>query len=222
MLLGLSGYLGFQLYSLNQAHESLNKDFAKLGRRAELLQKKYVEQKAQTAALQRAKLTVEGLKRQAEMKVEEMEKAMEKKDLEMAALRKKVGANVNDLEKRIDSLNATVDEWKKKYESLAEKYLAAKNTIAERDATIAKMEENIAELKSNLQFATSTKDRYLKHNRQMAATAKSILARYDEDGVFAKTILDAEPFTQLKKVELEKTIQEYLDEIDDNVIRDKQ
>ena len=77
-------------------------------------------------------------------------------------------------------------------------------------------------LESDLQFATRTKDRYLKNNHTMAATAQSILARYDENGVFADTILRTEPFTQLKKVELEKLIQEYLDKIDDTTIRDQQ
>ena len=220
ILVGLSGYLGYELYSLNQAHAALNDDFDQLTHRSDLLQRKYTEQKAQTAALQRAKLTVEGLKRQAEMKLEELAKEMEKKDVEMAALRKKVGANVKDLEDRIESLNTTIEEWEKKYEDRTKEFHAARQTISERDATIAKMEENIGELKSSLQFATSTKDRYLKNNRQMAATAKSILARYDEDGVFAEKLLRAEPFTQLKKVELEKLIQKYLDEVDDQVIRE--
>ena len=139
----------------------------------------------------------------------------------MAALKKKVGTNVKVLEDQIASLNATIDEWRGKHQAMTEEYLAARKTISERDATIAKMEDSISQLESDLQFATRTKDRYLKNNHQMASTAQSILARYDDDGVFADTLLRAEPFTQLKKVELEKLIQEYLDNIDNQVIRDQ-
>jgi hypothetical protein len=56
----------------------------------------------------------------------------------------------------------------------------------------------------------------------MAVTAQSILARYDEKGVFANTILNVEPFTQIKKVELEQLIQDYMDSIDDHTIRDRE
>ena len=68
----LSGYLGYQLSQLSKAHTALNRDHKKLTSRADLLQKKYTEQKARTTALQRAKLTAEGFQRQAEMKVEEI------------------------------------------------------------------------------------------------------------------------------------------------------
>lgn len=221
LLVALSGYLGYQLYSLSQAHTALNKDFEKMSRRAELLQRKYTEQKAQAAALQRAKLTVEGLKRQAEMKVDELTKVLEKKNVEIAALKKKTGSNVKALETRIAELNKIIDEWEGKYKALTNDLRNARKTIDERDATIAKMEDNISLLESDLQFATRTKDRYLKNNHQMASAAQSILARYDEDGVFADTLLRVEPFTQIKQVELEKLIQEYLDEIDDNMIREQ-
>ena len=73
--------MGYRWYTLDQAHTALNEDFDRLSHRAELLQRKYTEQKARTAALQRAKLTVEGLKRQAEMKAEELTKVLDKRKL---------------------------------------------------------------------------------------------------------------------------------------------
>ena len=179
----------------------MTEDFEKMSHRADLLQRKYTEQKAQTSSLQRAKLTVEGLKRQAEMKADELTKELEKKSLEMAAQEKKVGTNVKTLEVRIDDLNTKINEWKEKYNALSEDNRKARKTIAERDATIAKMGDNISQVESDLQFATRTRDRYLEHNHQMAATAQSILARYDENGVFADTILHVEPFTPNKKGE---------------------
>ena len=216
LLVVLVGYLGYSLYALNEAHTAQTKELEKTTHRAKLLHQKYSTQKARTAAIQRAKLTVEGLKRQAEMKAEKLAQELE----ELKAAKNQVGEDVKDLKNRIADLEKTVAQWKSKFGDLTKKYRMAKKTIAERDNTIATLKDNISELESELQFAHRTRDRYLEHNRQMAATAQSILARYDKKGVFSESILNVEPFTQIKKVELEKLIQEYLDRIDDQVIRE--
>lgn len=216
LLVVLVGYLGYSLYALNAAHTAQTKELEKTTHRAKLLHQKYSTQKARTAAIQRAKLTVEGLKRQAEMKAEKLAQELE----ELKAAKNQVGEDVKDLKNRIADLEKTVAQWKSKFGDLTKKYRMAKKTIAERDNTIATLKDNISELESELQFAHRTRDRYLEHNRQMAATAQSILARYDKKGVFSESILNVEPFTQIKKVELEKLIQEYLDRIDDQVIRE--
>ena len=218
----LSGYLGYQLSQLSKAHTALNRDHKKLTSRADLLQKKYTEQRARTTALQRAKLTAEGFQRQAEMKVEEIKKKMAVQESEMAALQQKAEKKKKILEARIVARDEAIEKWKESHAKLTAKIKEARATIKKRDGSIAKMEEEIQELESELQFATRTKDRYLANNKQMAATAKSILARYDEKGIFSETIVTVEPFTQIKKVELEKIIQDYLDHIDSQMIRDKQ
>lgn len=222
ILIGLSGYLGYRLVTLDKAHEVLTKDLKKTSHRATLLQKKYAEQKARTAALQRAKLTVEGLKRQAEMKAEALAEQLEQQAVKLAAMERKGGGKVKALEARLAEKDSVIAQWKEKYAELSKAFQLAKKTIGERDATIAKMEENTRELESELQFATRTRDRYLVNNKEMAATAQSILARYDEDGIIAKTIMQVEPFTKIKQVELEQLIQEYVDQIDDQVIRDRE
>jgi N-acetyl-gamma-glutamylphosphate reductase len=76
LLVGLSGYLGYELHELSNTHTALVQDHKKLNNRAELLQKKYAEQKARATTLQRAKLKAEGFQRQAEMKVEEIKQKM--------------------------------------------------------------------------------------------------------------------------------------------------
>jgi chromosome segregation ATPase len=222
LLIGLSGYLGYRLNKLGKAHAALSQDLKKTAHRADLLQRKYAEQKAQAAALQRAKLTVEGLKRQAEMKADALAKEVEEKAAVIASLKKRTGGEVNALEARIAAKDEAIAQWKEKYASLTDALRQAKTTLRERDETIATMEDNARELESELQFATRTRDRYLANNRQMAVTAQSILARYDEKGVFANTILNVEPFTQIKKVELEQLIQDYMDSIDDHTIREEE
>jgi len=218
----LSAYLGYQLNKVSNAHEALTQDHERLISRADLLQKKYAEQKARTTALQRAKLTAEGFQRQAEMKVEEIKKQMDAMAAEMQSLEEKAEAKNKVLEERIAARDRAIEKWKESHEKLTTKIREARATIGERDATIAKLEEDMQELESELQFASRTRDRYLAENRELAETSKSILVRYDEKGIFADTIIPVEPFTQIKKVELEKLIQSYLDDIDDHTIRDGQ
>jgi chromosome segregation ATPase len=218
-LIGLSGYLGYRLSEMTKAHEAVSKDLSRMSHRADLLQKKYTEQKSQTAAIQRAKLTVEGLKRQAEMKAEGMAKKLEAQAAEIATIEKKTEAKIKALEARIVARDEAIDKWKESHAGITEKLREARKTIREHEASIAKLEEKNQELESELQFATRTRNRYLAENKVMAATAQSILARYDDNGIFAETITNVEPFTQIKKVELEQLIQSYLDDIDDHTIR---
>jgi chromosome segregation ATPase len=154
------------------------------------------------------------------MKADALAKEVEEKAAVIASLKKRTGGEVNALEARIAAKDKAIAQWKEKYAQLTDALRQAKTTIRERDTTIATMEDNTRELESELQFATRTRDRYLSENRQMASTAQSILVRYDEKGVFANTIINVEPFTQIKKVELEQLIQDYMDSIDDHTIRD--
>jgi len=216
LLIGLSGYLGCRLYRLDRMHTAQGDELQKTSHRAKLLQQKYTAQKARTAAMRRVTLTVEGLKRQAEMRAEQLAEALEA----LRAEKNQAGEDVRVLEARVVDLENTIARWKEKYGELSKAHRQARTTITNRDAAIEAMEENTQQLESELQFAHRTRDRYLEHNRQMAATAQSILARYDEDGVFADSILKVEPFTQIRKVELEKLIQTYLDRVDDQVIRE--
>jgi chromosome segregation ATPase len=220
VLIGLSGYLGYQLNKMSKAHIALSRDHQKLVSRADLLQKKYTEQKARTTALQRAKLSAEGFQRQAEMKVEEIKKQMDAQAAEMQALEKKAIEKTKVLEERITARDRALEKWKESHATLTEKLREARTTINKRDSAIAALEENKQELESELEFTKRTRDRYLTENKEMAETSKSILARYDEKGIFSETIMPVEPFTQIKKVELEKLIQAYLDNIDNKTIRD--
>jgi chromosome segregation ATPase len=222
LCVGLSGYLGYRLNALSTAHAALEQDLKKTAHRADLLQRKYAEQKAQATAFQRAKLNVEGLKRQAEMKADALAREVDEQAARIVSMEKKIAAGVKALEDRIAAKDNAIAQWKEKYAQLSAAFGQAKGIIGERDATIAQMEENTRQLESELQFVTRTRDRYRTDNKEMAVTAQSILARYDEEGVFAKTLLHVEPFTQIKKVELEQLIQDYLDSIDDHTIRDRE
>jgi chromosome segregation ATPase len=220
LLAALCGYLGLRLYALDKAHAALAVELERAEHRGRLLQSKYTEQKAQTAAMQRARLTAEGLKRQAEMQVEELTRQVEAQGAEIAVLKQRSSSRAGELEARLAERQALIEQWKERFAQETEAHRQARKEIAERKAEIAALQESVRGLEAELTAARRTQERYRAHNREMAATAQSILVRYDGGGTFAKTLLKVEPFTQLGKVQLEQTIQQYLDDIDHQTIRE--
>ena len=220
LLTVLCGYLGMRLHAQEETQAALEVELERMEHRGRLLQNKYAEQKAQAAAMQRARLTAEGLKRQAEMQVEELTRQVAAQGAEIAVLKQRSGNRANELEARLTERQALIEQWKERFAQETEAHRQARKEIAERKAEIAALQDSVSGLESELTAARRTQDRYRAHNREMAATAQSILVRYDSGGAFAKTLLAVEPFTQLGKVKLEQTIQEYLDDIDNHTIRE--
>lgn len=58
------------------------------------------------------------------------------------------------------------------------------------------------------------------HNARLYFIGEELIDRYRKKGVMG-SILEKEPFTQIKKVELENLVQEYKDQIDRQAIRSK-
>ena len=78
---------------------------------------------------------------------------------------------------------------------------------------IMKLETENGELTANIQEKTSGLKRCEEHNVRLSQLAEEVLNAYYEKGVGA-SLAQAEPFTKLKQVELEKIVQEYLGRID--------
>jgi hypothetical protein len=75
---------------------------------------------------------------------------------------------------------------------------------AEKDDLTAELGEKRASLK-----------RCVKHNSRFSKLAEELIGAYENKG-FGSSLIQAEPFTQLKKVEIEKLVEKYRDQIDDN------
>lgn len=192
---------------------SLDDVLAKTERKAKGLKKKYAEEKAKGSALQRAKLAADAEKRELETTITELKKRTEasqgSKDRLISQLKGKIGG----FEKKLDQLSKRNDGLKNEYFLVASKLKQAVGELKIRDADLAKRKGDIQSLTSQLNITMRKLERAVGHNKKLAGLAEDLLVQFDEKGFFS-SMLEKEPFTQKKRLHLERMIQEYMDRID--------
>lgn len=176
--------------------------------RNELIHSKYKEQKNLNSELMKSKRTLEGQNAAMKMKVSKIEKEKEAMLGKMA----KLEAEINNVDARVETL---IQEKAKLETTMADlrKQHAAK--MDELTANIDKLTSEKSALNSKLRMTRSQLGRAEKHNAKLCLIGQELLDAYEKKGVFG-TLAESEPLTQLKKVEMEKLIQEYRDKIDDH------
>ena len=178
-----------------------------------MLQRKYTEQKALTASVQRAKLGVEGQLVKAR---QQMEAAIEAKNAalrEMEGMEEKYEKKTAHLEARLQKYAERIEKQLEILEQYKNKLAEAVRVARERHAKIMSLEEEKKRLTISLQETTSGLRRCETHNVRLSQLAEELVNAYHHKGVGA-SLAQAEPFTKIKQVELEKMVQEYLDRID--------
>lgn len=216
LALGAAGYLGYELYGLNQAHEELNQKLDRAQDQAYKLQQRYRQQKAVEANLTRTKLALEGKVRAQEKQISELEE--EKKQLAAAKaslenrLATKVKDQIADLEKDIAELKSEVAKRDKIIESKEKQYT---NCIAERNEAVSALNGRIVSLESNLADEETMHARCREHNTELSQIGLELLEAYHDKGVTTSAV-QLEPLIQSLQIEVEKFIQEYQDRIDEH------
>ena len=205
---------GYGLYRLDEERKALRKEVESLTSRSELLLKKYNEQKAMTDTMRRAMQEVESRARAAVAKVaalEEEKGTLESNlaDLEakMTSLRDSCKEAIASHEERFDALRATFDQLREE----------SNRIILEKNQHINAVTHERDTLDSNLKQETFQHKRCREHNARFAQLAEELVKQYEAKGILG-ALGQLEPFTQLKKVELEKMCQLYRDKIDDNTL----
>jgi chromosome segregation ATPase len=223
LVFGLGGvtYLINTDIKLSQTKHHLEQTLERTEKTNTLLKRKYAEEKAKADAMRRAKLFAEGQKREAEQKVESLTSQLANfertKQKELKQWQDKLSSANGDIER----LKGAIEKWRQSFNERTEILKQTLAKLKKSEGKVERQSEELAELKSDLEREKSTNERYLKENKKMAEISQSILAKYDDKGVF-ESLKQVEPFTQLKQVELEKVIQQYLDELDGTVIRNNE
>lgn len=214
--LGLAA-CGYGLYSLDLERKALNKEVESLTNRSELLQKKYNEQKAMTDTMRRSVQEVESRLRTASTNLANLDK--EKQQLEAAAaehqkllteMRTACEETIAGHEKRYDGLQSSYDQLREE----------STRIISEKNQLISQLTHERDTLDASLKQETFQRKRCVEHNARFAQLSEELVKQYENKGILG-TLGQIEPFTQLKKVELEKMCQEYRDKIDDNTLPKK-
>ena len=203
---------GYGLYHFDTERKNLKTEVAALNNRAALLEKKYGEQKAMTEAMLRAKQAVESQARDAEFKLSEQEKRNGELETALAESAEKI-ARINT------SYEETIKTQKERFASLRDSYDKLReesNTIIrKKNQEITRLTHERDALSASLNQETFQHKRCREHNSRLAVLTDELVEQYRNKGFLGGT---PEPFTQLKKVEMEKICQEYRDRIDDETL----
>jgi hypothetical protein len=188
----------------------MQSEIDKCEKKGEQLQRRYVEQKATSDRLQRLNVSFNGQKNTLQT---ELDKAKEEfLDLEN---------RFNELRELENEKSVQLTECKNSYDTLSmelegkleqEKNLLAK-TKKEHEEQIRVLEKERDERISELRSLESRNESCANKNARLCIIADELLDRYENKGVMS-SLLQKEPMTQIKKVELEEFVNEYRENIE--------
>jgi chromosome segregation ATPase len=208
-ILGLT-YSHIQLANEQKAHQAKLKEMTQ---RLSLTQRKFVEERTLQTSLEDDK---QAIQTQLDALTKEKEHlTTENKDLKskVATLEPQVPA----LEKKVASLETRASSLDAKNTQLTERLAKTEADRAALDKkehqTSQSLQEREKELKQLTVDSRTQYDRCAAHNARLYTIAEEVIHQYEKKGV-VKSLLTSEPFTQIKKVELEKLVQDYKDQIE--------
>ena len=218
ILIGVVVGAGPLYWKLHTERNIFEQEIENLNQRFSLLRQKYSEEKARASGLLRTKATLEGETRALRADIERLEK-------EKDALSSDHGALQAECERKNEALGKDKKDLTEKLAALTSKH---KELRAEHDRAVKEYDQKVTELtaeKNALQFGVRSKTQKLErcrtHNGQLVTITNELLDKYQNKGVFGSA-LEKEPFTGLKKVEMEHLIQEYRDKIETHEIEPQQ
>jgi hypothetical protein len=217
--MGTAGYLKVQNIRLLRTQQALEGKVDELSKKGSAFQANYVEKRTLSDSLLRAKSTLEGQKLALEAELEKL-----RKDYELAAggnqaMAQKCSERIHALEASVKSI---ADEHGVYKAQCAERERKAALVLKEREEEHRKLKEACElerrDLEAELKKSAQRLDRCAGHNAALAEIATELVDRYQQKGVMG-AILQKEPLTQMKKVELEHLVQEYRETIDRQRLR---
>ena len=217
---GIGAVLGYYHIKLTKEQTSLQHEVEVLNKRAALLQRKYAEKRALTERHLRGKSVLAGQKRALEAEVERLGKknmSMLEENKALNALKKKLKDETLFLKAKIEELSENCSKVKTELADLELKY---GRVIMGFDQDLKSMVAEKKTLQSELRKERLKFDRCMTKNAKLCLIANELIKKYQNKGVIG-TLMQKEPFTQLKKVEIEKFMQEYKEKIEEQELERK-
>lgn len=217
--------LGYGYVSVRGERTALEEKAGDLEKKIVLLDKKYSEKRALEQQLTRARMQVEGQLRALQSELEKVrrekdglleEKSRTEEDLEKMKQRAaSLEVFVKDLKESTEKLKAEADA------SAKAQAKALKDHQQETERLLSERRNAEAELQSALKATQQKLERSESHNARLAVIAEELTEKYKNKGV-TTSILQAEPFTQIEKVEMENLLAEYRERIEDEKLKKAQ
>jgi len=210
---GLSGTLLYGNMKLKKEIRLGQEMIDDLNKKKEGIYKKYQEKNSLSTQLSRTKSSLEAavVKNQ-----EEVKKLVQEKDNSLAG-KKILESDMEEKAKNIASLEADIKNLKTQLEDALQEKKEAETKHLSDISDLGKKLNDLGQEKKDLQAdvkkVNQELDKSRTHNAELCILAEEILKGYKNKGVFT-SMLEKEPFTKVKKVELERYVQEYQDKIE--------
>ena len=204
------GYLGILHRSLTKERNGLLVDRSTLEQKTAMLKKSLGEQKAQAESSLRARQAAEAKAGKANQLLAEQEAQVKELQAKVEELEAQWEKRSESDKEQQEQIRVAIDQWKAKVEELQTKNREQKTQIGELEAVVATT-------KASLENETVQHKGCREKNTKLAAISQELATNYQQKG-FVDVLSANEPLTQLKKVEMEKLVQEYLDRIDTEVL----
>jgi chromosome segregation ATPase len=208
------GYGHMQLQSQQKVHQAKLKQITQRLAQAE---RKY----SQGLAEQQAGL--ENEKQQGQAEVEKLQKEQSGLALENKALKSRVdaltgeAASIEQKRARSEAKAASQESTNGQLSGLLAKTEADRKALEQKQQqTFQTLQEREKELKE----LSGRYDRCAENNVRLYGIGEELIGQYQDKG-FLRTLIQKEPFTQIKKVELEKLVRDYRDKIDKEKVQSK-
>jgi chromosome segregation ATPase len=206
--LGITSVILTYNIKMEKQRAEMQKEIDQATRRSKQLQKRYTEQKTLLANFQRARGTLEGQINTLRQEIADLRE-------EYASLEKEKNVLGGEISKYMKMLANSEDQKKSiaaKNKQLETEIKQAKNDyeqqIYQKEAEKQEVESKLREVGQRLEICNEK-------NARLCIIADEALQMYENKSAI-NSILGKEPVFQLKRVELEKFIQEYRDRIEAN------
>jgi len=216
LLLSL-GYLGFAHRSVIKERNGLLVERATLEQKVTMLKKSFSEQKAQAESSMRARQAAEARMGKANQLLSEQETQVKELQANVETLEAQWEKRSEADKEQQEQVRLAIDQWKAKVEELQTTIATGQTKIRAQETRINDLESLAATTKSALDNETVQHKGCREKNGKLAALSEELTKSYQKKGV-VDVLSSNEPLTQLKKVEMEKLMQEYLDRVDAEVL----
>lgn len=211
--LGILSGSGYAFVTLYKERNRLRTDLHSTQRRADLLQRKYSQEKARSTALMRTKQSLEGTIRAKQTEIDQAKAEKQALEEELSGLEAKYAAKTKHLEEKIDTLFARIESIKASREEVVARYKEKVAIIRDNEEKIAQLSEDLQRTGFELKRTNRQLDNCTENNERLCLITEELVDKYKQKGVVG-SLMVTEPFTQLEKVEVEKLVQEYTDRIE--------
>lgn len=214
MLAGAAGFFGIRAHQLDKEIGALKEEIESSKKKVALFQRNYQEKQNLAEGLLRAKRTLEAQNVEARKEWEQLKMALEAARSDQRSVSKTLSSEVEALKVETQGLKRQISDLDKEKKAIEEKLgfamAAHKTEVGRLDAEKKEMETS---LKSELKRTYQSLDKSEGNNARLCVIARELLDRYENKSVIG-SLMAKEPFTQIKRVEIEKLAEEYRERIE--------